>query len=70
MELNSRFKMDVRRFLNGHQGQLSAMATRITGSADIFSSGRGPSYGLNFVTGFTGLTLADLVSYTVDSEAR
>ncbi|PWB80706.1 MAG: 4-alpha-glucanotransferase, partial [Methylocystaceae bacterium] len=39
------------------------LATRLSGSSDVFSSRRRPSRGVNFVTAHDGFTLADLVSY-------
>ena len=47
---------------------LRDLATRLSGSADIFSygelpGGRGPLGSVNFVTAHDGFTLRDLVSY-------
>jgi isoamylase len=43
---------------------LGAFASRISGSADIFTgSGKGPERSVNFVTCHDGFTLNDLVSY-------
>ncbi|NEK70779.1 MAG: glycogen debranching enzyme GlgX, partial [Xanthomonas perforans] len=45
-------------------GQLAELATRLTGSADLFNhSGRRPTASVNFVTAHDGFTLRDLVSY-------
>ncbi|CAI7778374.1 unnamed protein product, partial [Closterium sp. NIES-54] len=68
-EMNSAFCFDIRRFVSGQPGQISGLATRLCGSGDLFSSGRGPAYAFNYITAFQGLTLADLVSYSMDSEA-
>ncbi|GJP31200.1 hypothetical protein CLOM_g9886 [Closterium sp. NIES-68] len=68
-EMNSAFCFDIRRFVSGQPGQISGLATRLCGSGDLFSSGRGPAFAFNYVTAFQGLTLADLVSYSVESEA-
>jgi glycogen operon protein len=64
VEWNGRFRDDVRRFWRGDEGMLGAFASRIAGSADIFSSsGKGPERSANFVTCHDGFTLNDLVSY-------
>ncbi|CAI5482801.1 unnamed protein product, partial [Closterium sp. Yama58-4] len=68
-EMNSAFCFDIRRFVSGQPGQISGLATRLCGSGDLFFSGRGPAFAFNYITSFQGLTLADLVSYTVESEA-
>jgi glycogen operon protein len=54
----------VRSFWKGDQGQAPEMATRITGSSDMFEShGRRPWASVNFVTAHDGFTLYDVVSY-------
>ncbi|KAJ7541638.1 hypothetical protein O6H91_10G068100 [Diphasiastrum complanatum] len=63
-ELNYSFCDDVRRFVRGEKGQLSSFATRLCGSGDLFADGRGPSFSMNLVSSYLGLTLADLVSYS------
>ena len=61
---NDRFRDDVRRFWRGDDGMLGFFASRICGSADIYSkSGKGPKSSINFVTCHDGFTLNDLVSY-------
>jgi len=61
---NDRFRDDVRRFWRGDDGMLGFFASRICGSADIYSkSGKGPESSINFVTCHDGFTLNDLVSY-------
>ena len=63
-EWNDRYRDTVRRFWKGDAGQVSDLATRITGSSDIFENrGRRPWASINFVTAHDGFTLADLVSY-------
>jgi len=63
-EWNGRYRDDVRRFWRGDDGMLSSFASRICGSADIYSkSGKGPESSINFVTCHDGFTLNDLVSY-------
>ncbi len=62
-EWNDRFRDGVRRFWRG-DGSISDMASRLTGSSDIFDRrGRRPRASLNFVTAHDGFTLRDLVSY-------
>ncbi|CAN1855324.1 Isoamylase 2, chloroplastic [Linum perenne] len=62
-EMNTRFCNDVRYFIRG-EGHLSSLATRLCGSGDIFSSGRGPCHGFNFISRNSGFTLVDLVSFS------
>jgi isoamylase len=63
-EWNDRYRDTVRRFWRGEPGQLSSVARRLHGSADVFeSSGRGAAASINFITSHDGFTLNDLVSY-------
>ena len=63
-EWNGRYRDDVRRFWRGDEGMLELFASRICGSADIYTkSGKGPEGSINFVTCHDGFTLNDLVSY-------
>ena len=63
-EWNGRYRDDVRRFWRGDDGMLGLFASRICGSADIYTkSGKGPEASINFVTCRDGFTLNDLVSY-------
>jgi glycogen operon protein len=63
-EWNGKFRDDVRRFLKGDDGMVSALATRILGSPDLFArEDREPEQSINFVTCHDGFTLDDLVSY-------
>jgi glycogen operon protein len=63
-EWNGRYRDDVRRFWRGDEGMMGLLASRICGSADIYSqSGKGPGSSINFVTCHDGFTLNDLVSY-------
>jgi len=49
-EWNGRYRDDVRRFWRGDDGMLGLFASRICGSADIYSkSGKGPECSINFV---------------------
>ncbi|MEO6836611.1 MAG: glycogen debranching protein GlgX, partial [Candidatus Tumulicola sp.] len=59
-EWNDRFRDGVRRFWRG-DGSITEMATRLTGSSDIFDRrGRRPRASVNFVTAHDGFTLNDL----------
>ncbi len=63
-EWNGQYRDDVRRFWRGDAGMLGVFASRICGSADIYTrSGKGPECSINFVTCHDGFTLNDLVSY-------
>lgn len=63
-EWNGRYRDDVRRFWRGDDDMLGAFASRLCGSADIYTaSGKGPESSINFVTCHDGFTLNDLVSY-------
>ena len=63
-EWNGRYRDDIRRFWRGDDGMLGIFASRICGSADIYTkSGKGPEGSINFVTCHDGFTLNDLVSY-------
>ena len=63
-EWNGRFRDDVRRFIRGDEGVVSAFASRLIGSPDIYSSPYiDPYKSLNFITCHDGFTLWDLVSF-------
>ena len=63
-EWNGRYRDEVRRFWRGDEGMLGLFASRICGSADIYTqSGKGPETSINFITCHDGFTLNDLVSY-------
>jgi isoamylase len=63
-EWNGQYRDTVRRFWRSDPGVLPALATRLSGSSDLYShSGRQPHASINFVTAHDGFTLADLVSY-------
>lgn len=63
-EWNGRYRDVVRRFARGEAGLVSAMATNLAGSSDLYQDqGRLPINSINFVTCHDGFTLADLVSY-------
>jgi glycogen operon protein len=63
-EWNGRFRDDIRSFMKGDPGKLSAMVSRLMGSPDIYGhEEREPEQSINFVTCHDGFTLNDLVSY-------
>jgi glycogen operon protein len=62
-EWNGKYRDCVRDFWRG-QGNLGELASRFTGSSDLYQNdGRRPSASINFATCHDGFTLADLVSY-------
>ncbi|HLG66345.1 MAG TPA: glycogen debranching protein GlgX [Acidimicrobiales bacterium] len=63
-EWNGAYRDCVRRFWRGDRGQVPELASRLTGSSDIYApSGRRPYASVNYVTCHDGFTLTDLVSY-------
>jgi len=64
-EWNGQYRDSVRKFWNGKGTNLGELATRITGSADLYSidAGRSALASINFVTCHDGFNLVDLVSY-------
>lgn len=66
-EINTNFCNDVRNFLRG-ENLLSNLATRLCGSGDIFSGGRGPAFSFNYISRNFGLSLLDSVSFSSTDE--
>ncbi|MFD0885723.1 glycogen debranching protein GlgX [Streptosporangium algeriense] len=63
-EWNGKYRDSVRDFWRGNGSALPELASRLTGSADLYAtSGRRPVASINFVTCHDGFTLTDLVSY-------
>ncbi len=63
-EWNGKYRDTVRDYWRGEPGKLPELASRLTGSSDLYeTSGRRPVASVNFVTCHDGFTLADLVSY-------
>jgi isoamylase len=63
-EWNGAFRDCVRRFWRGDAGQVPELATRLTGSSDLYApSGRRTYASVNFVTCHDGFCLSDLVSF-------
>ena len=64
-EWNGRYRDDIRRYWRGDAGTRGALATRLSGSADLYQpGGRPPCSSINFITSHDGFTLNDLVSYS------
>jgi isoamylase len=64
VEWNDKYRNAVRSFWKGDRGTIGELASRLSGSSDIFQhAGRSPRSSLNFVTTHDGFTLEDLVSY-------
>jgi isoamylase len=63
-EWNDAFRRTLRRYWSGEGNIVGELATRMTGSADIFEHHRRtPRASINHITVHDGFTLADLVSY-------
>jgi glycogen operon protein len=63
-EWNGKYRDTVRDYWRGEPGRLPELASRLTGSSDLYeTSARRPVASVNFVTCHDGFTLADLVSY-------
>lgn len=64
LEWNDRFRDDIRRFWRG-DGSLAALATRLSGSSDIFAGQEAQqTRTVNFIAAHDGMTLADLTAYS------
>jgi isoamylase len=63
-EWNGRYRDVIRRFVRGDSGLIGEVATRLSGSSDLYEpDGRMPVNSINFITCHDGFTLMDLVSY-------
>ena len=63
-EWNGKYRDSVRSFWRGDGCTVSELATRLSGSNDLYAhGGRQPYASINFVTAHDGFTLQDLVSY-------
>ena len=63
-EWNGKYRDCVRRFWKGDGGTTSELATRLSGSSDLYQDdGRKPYASINFITCHDGFTLHDLVSF-------
>jgi glycogen operon protein len=63
-EWNDRYRDNVRRYWRGDQKETRYLATRLSGSSDLYlRDGRKPFHSINFITSHDGFTLMDMVSY-------
>jgi glycogen operon protein len=63
-EWNDRYRDNVRRYWRGDQKETRYLATRLSGSSDLYlRDGRKPFHSINFITSHDGFTLSDMVSY-------
>jgi glycogen debranching enzyme GlgX/4-alpha-glucanotransferase len=63
-EWNDRYRDTLRRFFRGDGGLIGELATRLSGSSDLFQgSGRGPFASINYIASHDGRSLRDLVTY-------
>ncbi len=63
-EWNGKYRDTVRGYWRGDAGRAGELATRVSGSSDLYvHNGRRPYASVNFVTAHDGYTLADLVSF-------
>jgi glycogen operon protein len=63
-EWNGKYRDSVRRFWRGDGGMVPELASRLSGSSDIYQwSDRQAYASVNFITAHDGFTLRDLVSY-------
>jgi len=63
-EWNGKYRDAVRAYWKGEGGLIGELASRLTGSSDLYGhSGRRPYASVNFITAHDGFTLQDLVSY-------
>jgi len=63
-EWNGRYRDTIRKFWSGEGGLIGDVASRLTGSSDLFSwGGRRPWASLNFVTAHDGFTMYDMTAY-------
>ena len=63
-EWNGKYRDTVRDYWRGEDRAMPELASRLTGSSDLYqSTGRRPYASINFVTAHDGFTLEDLVSY-------
>jgi isoamylase len=63
-EWNGKYRDCVRSFWKGDGGTISELATRLTGSSDLYAANsRRPYASINFITCHDGFSLQDMVSY-------
>ncbi len=64
-EWNDRYRDDVRRFWRGDDYITNGLATRITGSSDVFQRKNRVTKSVNFLSAHDGFTLRDVTQYRV-----
>ncbi len=63
-EWNGKYRDTIRRYWKGEGRQVAELATRLSGSSDLYEAGgRRPHASINFITCHDGFTLQDLVTY-------
>jgi len=63
-EWNGKYRDTIRKFWKGDDGQISDLASRLSGSADLYQWTQRAAYAsINYATCHDGFTLRDLVSY-------
>ena len=63
-EWNGKYRDAMRRFVKGDPGVISEVASRVTGSADLYQwQKEEPVNSVNFITAHDGFTLYDLTAY-------
>jgi len=63
-EWNGKYRDAMRRFVRGDSGMIGEVASRLTGSADLYQwRDHQPTNSINFITAHDGFTLYDLTSY-------
>ncbi len=63
-EWNGQYRDAIRKFWRGDRGMVPEVASRLSGSSDIFAASRRTTYAsVNFITCHDGFTLTDLVTY-------
>ncbi len=64
VEWNDQYRDVLRDFWRGHSDGIRTVATRLSGSADLYADdGRSPYASVNFITAHDGFTVRDTVSY-------
>ncbi|WP_277034393.1 glycogen debranching protein GlgX [Propionimicrobium lymphophilum] len=63
-EWNDQYRSQIRDYWRGYNNGVGQLATRLSGSSDIFNqNGRPSSASINFVTAHDGFTMRDLTTY-------
>jgi glycogen debranching enzyme len=65
LEWNDRYRDDVRRFWRGDAHSTNSLATRISGSSDLFQRKNRVTKSVNFLSAHDGFTLRDVTQFRV-----